>query len=158
MAVRFGYLVQARNFAQTNTTASAFLFGATGQSAIMCGPESNYLKGDQRLVSNRPTIVLSLGQKYLIIGQKTSVKKLCEEKYDQLIKKAARPSTMWSKEAKADWGSLAIEIRFDKVEPKFSETFARMAASIATGPVPLLTEGLVEAGDRIGEKIQRKSC
>ena len=50
MAVRFGYLVQARNFAQTNTTASAFLFGATGQSAIMCGPESNYLKGDQRLV------------------------------------------------------------------------------------------------------------
>ena len=46
MAVRFGYLVQARNFAQTNTTASAFLFGATGQSAIMCGPESNYLKGD----------------------------------------------------------------------------------------------------------------
>jgi len=157
MAFKVGYLVHAKDFTKTRTSASAYLFGATGQSYIACGPESNYLTSNQKVIGNRPTILLAPGQRYVMIGQKPSLQKLCTEKYDQLIKKAPLPKIM-SPEAKMDWSQQAIEIRYDKVEPKFSEVFGTMAAKFAFGvfgpleAVPLLADGLLEVGDRIGEK------
>jgi hypothetical protein len=50
------------------------------------------LKGDQRLVSNRPTIVLSLGQKYPITSMRTILRRSRTEGYS-----AGRGNGSWER-------------------------------------------------------------
>jgi hypothetical protein len=143
MSVKCGYLITRP---AGDTSATAFLFGATGQEWTRWGTgESAYLRDAQAATANRPPIRIGLGSCYLMIGRKGELSDLFTRKRDQVLEKAGfERSPGISKE---DYGLKSIVVHYGEVPPTFSQQFAQMAASVATAlvPIPLVMDGVAES-------------
>lgn len=154
MSVKCGYLITRP---AANTSASAFLFGTTGQEWTRWGTgESAYLRDAQSSTANRPPIRIGLGTYYLMIGKKGELSDLFTRKWDQVLEKPEfERSPGISKE---DYGRKSIVVHYGEVPPTFSQQFAQMAASVATAlvPVPLVMDGVAESSSQFQELAMTK--
>jgi hypothetical protein len=154
MSVKCGYLITRP---AVNTSATAFLFGATGQEWTRWGTgESAYLRDAQLATANRPPIMIGLGACYLMIGRKGELSDLFTKKWDQVLEKSTFEK--WPGISKEDYGHKSIVVHYGEVPPTFSQQFAQMAASVATAlvPVPLVMDGVAESSSHFQELAMTK--
>lgn len=154
MSVKCGYLITRP---AGNTSATAFLFGATGQEWTRWGTgESAYLRDAQSATANRPPIRIGLGTYYLMIGRKGDLSDLFTRKWDQVLEKPAFERAPGS--SKEDYGRKTIVVHYGEVPPTFSQQFAQMATSAATAlvPIPLVMDGVAEGSSHFQEAARTK--
>lgn len=142
MSIKCGQMVTYRNAKQINTGATAFMMGATGQEAILCGPESQYLINSADCRSNRPIIKINQGGRYRIEGPLKEIKALCQKKYDQRFERGT-----------VNDQSLQLVVRVSELSKKFSEHFAELAGGFGGSSIPFLYEALT-AGAAAGETMK----
>lgn len=175
MTIRLGFEVVAPDLGQVDTSASAFLCGATGLSGLRSGPESTYLTSSSPLLGNRPLITVSMRRSYVIIGKVRELQSLCRFKHDQTIRRD--PGDFNFRKAQdgfglggkfgAEWDALEPEsesrrghahlyVSYVTAAEKFSRQFAKATASLGAGllggAIELPAHALIEAGD-VGEDL-----